>query len=334
MESDNSVLNTEENTALEPIPQKRNRLGRVFGVIAVIAVFVFALSAPSDFPEGETVFTITPGQSLKSVGTELSNKQYIRSRALFSTLVTFYGKDMKVPPGDYFFDRPISVFAVARQIAFGVHNLKPIKITIPEGTSVLEMSEILSEKISDFATEDFLLSAKAHEGYLFPETYFIYSKTKPSDIVDEMRAMFDLKTKNLFSADSMGNHTKQEIVIMASIIEKEARGVGDRTIISSILWSRLAKGMRLQVDATVAYAVNKPNGPLKKADFSVVSPFNTYLHKGLPPAPISNPGLDALTAAVNYSTTPYLYYLHDKNGTIHYAKTYAEHLANIKKYLK
>ncbi len=332
METGNS--NLQENTNQQSIPLKRNRFSLIFGMIAVVAVFVFALSAPSDFPENETVFTVTPGQSLKSVGTELSNKRYIRSRVFFSTLVTFYGKDMKLPPGDYFFDRPISVFAVARRIAFGVHNLKPIKITIPEGTSVLEMNDILSKKIPDFDTEGFLLSAKTHEGYLFPETYFIYSKTKPSDIVDEMMVMFDTKTKNILSSDSMGNHTKQEIVIMASIIEKEARGVGDRTIISSILWSRLAKGMRLQVDATVAYAVNKPNGPLKKADFSVASPFNTYLHKGLPPAPISNPGIDALTAAVKYSTTPYLYYLHDKNGTIHYAKTYAEHLANIKKFLR
>jgi UPF0755 protein len=226
------------------------------------------------------------------------------------------------------------VFTVARQIAFGVHNLKPIKITIPEGTSVLEIGGILSQKISDFKTDVFLKTAKPHEGYLFPETYFIYSKTEPSDIVDEMRAMFDTKTQAFFKEESLGGHSKKDIVIMASIIEKEAHGSGDRTIISSILWNRLAKGMRLQVDATVAYAVGNPNGVLKKSDFSVDSPFNTYLYKGLPPAPISNPGIEALTAAVKFSPTSYLYYLHDKNGTIHYARTYNEHLANIRKYLK
>lgn len=332
MESNN--VNTIENTEPKPIPFMRNRFGVFFGILFVFGVFLFATTAPSNFPDGESIFTVSPGQSLKSVGTELVNNHYIKSRVLFSSFVTFYGSEKVLPPGDYFFDHPVSVFTIARQIAFGTHNLKPIKITIPEGDSVLEIGAILSQKISNFDSKLFLANAKQYEGYLFPETYFIYSKTNPDDIINEMRAMFNTKTATLLAIDSLGIHTKKEIVIMASIIEKEARGVNDRNIISSILWNRLAQGMRLQVDATVAYAVGNPNGTLKKSDFQVDSPFNTYLHKGLPPAPISNPGLDALTAALKSSPTPYLYYLHDKNGTIHYAKTYAEHLANIRKYLK
>jgi UPF0755 protein len=121
---------------------------------------------------------------------------------------------------------------------------------------------------------------------------------------------------------------------MASLIEREARGDDDRTTIAGILWSRIGRGMALQVDASVAFARGIPEGQLQKADLGIDSPYNTYIYRGLPPGPIANPGMESLQAAMNPTATEYLYYIHDARGSIHYAKTYAEHQKNINRYLK
>ncbi len=325
---------TENTMPADPVsPKGRNRIGLVLIAIACTCIFFYGVSAPASFFKGESVFTVVPGQSLKSVGTELKSKHYIQSRFLFATLVAIYGSEKTIPSGDYFFDTPVTVFSVARRIAFGMHNINQIKVTIPEGDTAMDIGRILAQKISGFDAKTFDEYARPHEGYLFPETYFLYRKTDPKVIADEMLAMFDSQTAELFGKNPLP-HSGEDIVTMASIIEREAHGSDDRAVISGILWNRISRGMRLQVDATVAYAVGKSDTTLLKSDFSVDSPYNTYLHKGLPPGPISNPGLQALKAALLPSQTAYLYYLHDSHGTIHYAKTYAEHLANIKKYLK
>ncbi len=325
----------QEKILCKPVsPEWRNRLGVILAVFFAICILLYAFSAPGDFPKRESIFTITPGQSLKSVGTELKTRHYIQSRFIFATLVTLYGAEKEVPSGDYFFSKPISVLTLARQIALGHHDLIPIKVTIPEGSTVSEIGAILAQKVPNFDVNSFVQYAKPNEGYLFPETYFIFSKTNAKDIADEMRTMFDTQTNTLFASVKKQTHTKKDIVIMASIIEREAHGNDDRAMISGILWNRIAKGMRLQVDATVAYAVGKSDTTLSKSDFSVVSSYNTYQNYGLPPGPIANPGKEAILASLNPTASPYLYYLHDKHGTIHYARTYSEHLGNINKYLK
>src|SRR5690606_36216868 len=116
-----------------------------------------------------------------------------------------------------------------------------------------------------------------------------------------------------------------DTVIMASLIEREAKGDDDRALIAGILYNRLEEGMRLQVDATVAYAAGVKEGELLRSMFDIDSPYNTYRYGGLPPAPIANPGLLSLEAALHPEPSEYLYYLHDKRGSIHYAKTFAEH---------
>jgi UPF0755 protein len=121
---------------------------------------------------------------------------------------------------------------------------------------------------------------------------------------------------------------------MASIIEKEAKGEEDRYFISGILWKRISKGIPLQVDAPFLYILGKESSELTRADLAINSPFNTYKNKGLTPSPIGNPGLESIKAAIKPKDSPYLYYLHDSDGNIHYAKTYTEHLKNINKYLK
>ncbi len=291
-------------------PRNPKRFWALAAAVAIIIFIDIMLSAPARFPVGGT-FTITEGESLGEVARALAADGYVRWATVFEALAAAMGGEHRVSPGDYHFPAKESGFGVAAQIAFGHHDIDPIKVTVPEGDTVSDIAALLAQKIPGFDTKTFVALATPDEGYLFPETYFLYPTTTPAEIVAEMRAMFDAKTAGLFTPAALNGRTEADIVTMASLIEREASGDDDRATIAGILWKRISLGMRLQVDAAP----------------------DTYLHAGLPAAPIANPGLQALDAAMNPVSTPYLYYLHDKNGTIHYAKTYAEHQANIAKYL-
>ena len=317
---------------------KANFRQRKFLVFFLIGVLVFlrvlvAFSAPADFPAGGIV-TVASGDSLKSVGTQLARGGYVRSSTLFLSLATLFGGQRHLSTGDYYFAQPESVVSLAWQLARGHHDLDPVKVTFPEGRDVREMGDILSQRLPGFDQAGFLEYAEPYEGYLFPDTYFFYPKTDPKSVADEMRALFTTRTAGLFTRKSLNGRSEKDIVIMASLIEREAKGDDDRAMIAGILWNRVDRGMELDVDASVAYAQGIPEGSLTRADLAVDSPYNTYIYRGLPPGPIANPGLLALQAALDPAQTDYLYYLHDSHGTIHYAKTYAEHQKNIALYLK
>ena len=310
------------------------RFVALFVSIVIVAMLGFySVLAPKTLPVEGSVFTVEAGDSLKSIGTKLVNRGFIRSRVVFANAVVLFGGEKHIAPGDYYVAGGESVIAIARQLAQADHNINPIKVTIPEGMNVREIADLLVQKIPSFDKIDFLQKALPYEGTLFPETYFVYPKTSVDAIITQMRTMFTQKTQNLFG-QKKSLYTENQIITMASIIEREAHGDDDRSIIASILWSRFNQGMRLQVDASVAYGQGIAESQLQKSDLVKLTPYNTYLVKGLPPTPIANPGILALTAALNPTPTPYLYYLHDKHGTIHYAKTYAEHQKNINKYLK
>jgi len=312
----------------------RRRLLCALGVLfAAVGIAAYAMRPPN-FVRTETIFTVAPGATLKSIGLKLESERYIRSNVIFSTIVTFFGGERHISPGDYYFKSGETVVGIARQVAFGNHNIVPQKITVPEGENVREIGQLLSQKISGFSADAFIKSAEGSEGYLFPETYFVYPTITTDEMIREMQSMFERQTSGLFTAEALGARTKSQVIVMASLIEREAHGTDDRATIAGILWKRLANGMPLQVDATVAFANGVAENSLTKSDFAVDSPYNTYKYKGLPPGPIANPGLEAITASLHPLDTAYLYYLHDKHGTIHYAKTYAEHLQNIQRYLR
>lgn len=299
-----------------PQPLLPQRPRRFWAVVALAIVFLlaadFALSPPRPIPKETAVFTIKSGESLRSVSSSLAEGGYIRSPKVFSVLVTLLGGARRVFPGDYRFEPGESALGIASQIARDDHHLAAIKVTVPEGETAAEVASLLGEKIPGFDAKTFIADAKPYEGYLFPETYFFYSTTAPEEVVAAMRAMFDAKTAGLFASASLAGHTEKETVVMASLVEREASGGSDSAIIAGILWKRISLGMRLDVDAAP----------------------ETYAHAGLPPGPIASPGLEAIQAALHPAATDYLYYLHDKNGSIHYAKTYAEHQKNIARYLR
>ena len=282
----------------------------VLSLAALISFYRFLISPPKSFPAG-SIISVESGASLVSISENLKEKEIIRSKGVLQFFAILFGGDRHVVAGDYFFDRPISVWKVAYRIVLGKHHLKVIKITIPEGFGVKDIAGLLAIQFPKIDKAEFLNKAGKLEGYLFPDTYFFYPTMTIDEIISLLSQNFDQKTASLKNDIEKSGHTLGDIITMASLIEKEAGGPGDKTAISGILWKRFEAKIALQVD---------------------VAP-DTYKYRELPPAPIANPGLDSIKAALYPKETPYLFYLHDKGGEIHYAKTFEEHKLNKLKYL-
>lgn len=280
-------------------------------VLFFLILYFLFLSAPKSFPD-QVVVNIEKGEILRSISEDLKAKNIIRSKVLFETFIIIYGGENTIAEGDYLFENKLPVFEVARRISKKDRHLAPIKVMIPEGFDVKQIAETFSLKLKNFNKEEFLYEAINKEGYLFPDTYFFFTTDNEQDVLKYMSENFIKRIKVVERDIYLSGKNQNDIIIMASIIEREAKGDNDRNIISGILWNRISKKMPLQVDA---------------------SP-ETYKTKGLPQNPICNPGIESIKASINPKGSNYLYYLHDKEGNIHYAKTFGEHKINKLKYLK
>ena len=280
-------------------------------LLFLIFTYLLFLSAPVDFPIG-VIININQGESLRSASFKLKENHIIRSRIVFEAFVIIYGREKRVISADYLFENKLPVFEVARRISKGERHLAPIKVTIPEGFDISEIAQVFTSRLSTFNKDKFLLEAKELEGYLFPDTYFFFTTDTEQEVIKSMNENYEKKITPLRPQIVSSGKSEKEIIIMASIVEREAKGNNDRAFISGILWKRLSLNMPLQVDATP----------------------ETYKTRGLPKNPIGNPGLQAIEATIYPKKSNYLYYLHDKDGIAHYAKTFAEHKQNILKYLK
>ncbi len=302
-------------------------------VIGGISIFNRLVSAPTDFPVPYQL-TIERGQTLFSISKELSDSHVIRSPRLFEIFMIALGSEKKVSDGEYYFAKPVSAFEIALRISGKQFGIDRKKVTFPEGFTNKQMSERLAQTFPNFDETLFMTLAKGQEGYLFPDTYGFFPSVTPDFIIATLKRNFESKVDPLEEEINQSGRSKKDIIIMASIIEKEAKGEEDRSIVSGILWKRLDAGIPLQVDAPFLYILDKESKDLTKADLATNSLYNTYKNKGLTPGPIGNPGLASISAAIHPEQSPYLYYLHDADGQIHYASTYAEHKKNITKYLK
>jgi UPF0755 protein len=301
-------------------------------LLLVSAYVAFALFVPaSKFPTGH-VIVVASGSSLGATLDMLAAAHVIRNPLIAKAYARFMGGTLRA--GSYEFAHAYSTIGVFYDITHGVSDLAPARVTLPEGLTAHEMALVIHTALPDMDTAVFESLARPHEGYLFPDTYFILPGTTPDAIVSRMTSTFDRKITTINDKITAFKHPVSDVVIMASILEREAKTTQDRRIIAGILWKRLAKGMPLQVDATFGYIHQASGYTPTEADLKLDSPYNTYLHKGLPPTPIANPGLDALTAAVTPIPSSYVYYLTDKNGVMHYSTTYVQHTTAKAKYLK
>lgn len=310
---------------------------RTLGIIiigggAAIALYLGAIRPPEEFPTRKLV-TVESGASVTAIASSLADQQVIRSPLVFKLFVRILGRERGVMAGDYLFKQPESAWAIARALSIGAFGLEPERIRIPEGATTREMARLLSEALPRIDHDAFLVAARPQEGYLFPDTYFFLPNAKQDTVLETMRQNFDEHLAPLEAAIVASGHTREEIVIMASIIEREARNSADRRMISGVLWNRIKKGMPLQVDVTFLYTIGKNTFQLTTADLRTEHPYNTYMNKGLPPGPIGSPSLDSLKAAIEPTPNGYLFYLADNTGVTHFAKTYEEHLVNKRKYL-
>lgn len=279
-------------------------------ILGVVVAFYF-LNSPVHFPVGK-VTIIEEGATLRSVSLQLKDQKVIRSRTVFEAFVILYGDEKRLIPAGYLFEAKAPVYEVARRISKGDRSVAPISVTIPEGFTNKEVAETFANKLLTFNKDKFMKLVEGKEGYLFPDTYFFLNGDNENIAFKLMTENFEKKFAPLRAEIALQKKTEKEVIIMASLIEGEANGDIDRGYISGILWRRLAIGMALQVD---------------------VAP-ETYKERGLPNNPIGNPGLASIKAAINPVKSSYLYYLHDKEGKVYYATNFAEHRANIEKYLK
>ena len=211
--------------------------------------------------------------------------------------------------------------------------VKLLRVTIPEGFNVRQIGERL-EEAGLFPAEDFIKLAQRKEGFLFPDTYEFYGHAKPEDVISKMKENFDRKLSPYLPEAEREGKTLHEIIIMASLLEEEAKTTEDKKIVAGILWKRLGSGAALRVDATLTYVTGRASHELTDADLKLNSPYNTYRYPGLPLAPISNPGLETIDSALHPASSTYWFYLSDKDGKLHYARTFEEHKANRLKYLQ
>ncbi len=300
-----------KSSPLQSIKSKKVILRMVAFLLLAFFLFYMFFSAPSNFP-AETIQRIEKGSSLRSVSLQLKNEGIIRSRSVFEAFVIIFGREKNIISSDYFFEKKLPVYEVARRISEGEHHMPKIKVTIPEGFNKVQIADVFASKLVNFDKNKFISETQKMEGYLFPDTYLFLITNTESDVIKSMQANFEKKFAPLRPSIVSSKNSEREILTMASLVEGEAKGDIDREVVSGILWKRLSIGMPLQVD---------------------VAP-QTYEMKGLPESPIGNPGLEAIKATISPKSSLYLYYLHDKKGVVHYARTFAEHRQNIVKYLK
>lgn len=300
-------------------------------VPAALASYIFLLP-PQGFPSGHLI--VIPEDALVSeMGTILEERGAIRSAFVFKAYTRFTFQDRSLANGPYVFDRPIGLIPLVHRLAEGEHGIETARVTFTEGMTVADMGRTLESALPDFDTEGFLELASTSEGYLFPDTYFFIPGTKPQEVTERLRARFDERIGTILDEFAASGRELDEIVIMASIIEREAKTEEDMRIISGILWDRLENDMPLQVDAPFGY-IHDENGYTPTArDLETDSPYNTYLNRGLPATAIANPGLTALLAAMIPLETPYVYYLTGRDGLMRYARTFEEHKENRALYL-
>lgn len=304
---------------------RRFAIASVVGTVSSIAFlgFYFML-APQNFPVGQIV-TIPEGATLSEVSGLFDENAIVASPFFLKLFVALFAGDAKIQAGDYYFDRPLTVQQVAKKITTGDYGIKPIKITIPEGATIEDMSIILAKRMPEFDTARFFELTKGKEGYLFPDTYFFLPTATEEEIVQDLSDTFEERFATIEDLVEESGRTREEIVTMASIIEKEAWKEKDRRMISGVLWNRIDIGMPLQVDATFLYINGKSTYDLTKADLRIDSPYNTYRNKELPPGPICSPSLSSLEAAVSPEDSAYLFYLADREGNTYYSLDFEEH---------
>src|SRR3989344_768178 len=327
-------------------PEKQQTLSRwwiIFGATLVLFLGVGFLGHSYFFsaPNGEgglEQFVASMGSGQGEIVQKLKEGGFFKSTLGFS--LALHGA--RIEAGGYMISQSMSAWELAR-----VLSERPFLrwVSIPEGLRKEEIADILNKTLSweegekeKWITEYTTTSLDYIEGVYFPDTYLTPADEAPTKVAERLRAKFNEQFAPYAGETFRQNIRWQTLIRVASLVQREAAGESDMPLVAGIIWNRLLGKMKLQIDATLQYVRgNEKDGwwpKVRPEDKFIESPYNTYLHEGLPPYPIANPGLSAIKAALFPEETNCMYYLHDASGAIHCAKTYAEHEKNIEEFLR
>ncbi len=318
----------------------------LLGLALAVAWLALALKLPyRSFPR-EGVFVDVPrGASARTIARRLAGQGVVRSSLAFETLCRWRAR-RPLQAGEYFFDHSMNSLEVFQILAEG--RVFENEITVPEGFTMFEIAELLErEGITSRAAflaaardpapiVDLATGARSLEGFLFPATYRFPHHVAPLEVVEAMTRRFRDAWQELPETSRTGNALPVDAVVtLASLVERETSAPDERSLVAGVFVNRLRRGLALQCDPTVIYALElagKYGGSLDSGDLNFPSPYNTYRHSGLPPGPIANPGEAALRAALDPSPAEYLYFVSNTQGGHFFSKTLREHNRNVARY--
>ena len=311
--------------------------------VLLVIVFIVFLSIYNFFiprtilPPGVN-FEVKRGLTLREISEGLEKQGIINSA--FSLRLFLLAQQGKVQAGVYHFEGGLNTRDVAQIL---IHGGKELALTFFEGMNLSQIQDALKvagvevdfskQNLKNYGQQFSFLrnfnNATSLEGFLFPDTYFFFKDVTTTDAISKFLINFQRKALPLFLQSQSKDYYSD--LILASLLEEEIQKKEDKTLVADILKRRLKIGMKLDVDATVVYVTKNPN--VSKIDLQINSPYNTYRYRGLPPTPISNPGIDSIEAALSPKANDFWYYLTDRQGGVYYAKTIEEQLENKAKYL-
>jgi UPF0755 protein len=278
--------------------------------------------------DNKILITVQSGDSVSLVASRLKANKLVLSKKLFLGLVKITKSQNKFKAGVYSFSRKDGMFKILRNISRGLNNI--LRFTVPEGNSVKQTAEIIAKTVN-INKEKFIKIAgvKNMEGYLMPETYFVIPGMNEEQLIEMMYNEFNKKIMPYMYKKAKEINVKfKDIVIMASIIEKEAVKSEEKYMVSAVFYNRLNKNIKLQSCATVLYAMGINKSKLALEDIKFDSPYNTYVHFGLPPGPICSPGLESIKAALYPADTKNLFFVSAGDSSHLFAKSFDGHKKN------
>jgi UPF0755 protein len=315
---------------LEKISLKRKQIIATTIIIVVVMFLIILGTTPPRSSESGITINIARGESVRGAAIKLTEYKIIKYPSFFNFLIFFY--DHKVIEGDYYFEKPVNLLTVLDRVTSGDYGLETKNITFFEGITVAEMAARLKNTFPEFDDKSFIELAKGKEGYLFPDTYKFRVNVLPKDVIEAAGRNFSRKIEQNKEVIENSKYSLEQIIIMASIVEKEATA-DTRQEIADILWRRFENNFLLQVDAPFLYSINKGTFDLTVDDLKSNNPYNTYTKLGLTPTPIGNPGMESILAAANPKPTKYFYFLTGRDGKMYYAETFEGHKKNRLLYL-
>lgn len=339
-----------QQTKIKTINFYRYGVLSLAGAFCLAFFFTLSLLSPVSPPgKAKEIVVAIPQQATAGLaGTILKNEGLVRSSFLFKQYARWKGLDSQIKAGQYKLSSTLSTPQIIMELVDG--KLAVQSVTIPEGLTTVQIADLLAEK--KLATRDSFIATVANqafgysflnnlpqgekrlEGYLFPDTYYFNNGESEKEIIETMLGRFDREISELgYAALAERNGiTLHDAVIIASLVEREAREDEERPVIAGVIYNRLKISMPLQIDATIQYALGENKPQILYKDLEVASPYNTYKHHGLPPGPIAMPGKASLLAAVNPADTDYLYYVAKPDGFHAFATTLAQHNVNKEMY--